>query len=234
MKIRERFGRPIEPRIFPLVETLNIPGVCETIASCEGHRNWFTGEMLPAYVYFRATLKYAAVLNQQVYDDACLDTPRLNHYWHMRGMFDGENTLAFYLSIPDYDRAIPLTLMDYSCLRLWRRWSRDALDADFETLRAMASTALTQLRQDHEPSVDHQEAGQGDQPCCQPCVSEPLFGAWPHRQCGPGCSALWANIGIPTNRMFAVPAWHKFSQGALPCSSSSFHPKYFATGGFQS
>lgn len=60
---------PIEPRIRPLVEALNVEAVCRTFASCEGHLTWY-GVKAP-YVYFQATLAFASAFNRLVYGDLC-------------------------------------------------------------------------------------------------------------------------------------------------------------------
>lgn len=217
MTLKENFGKPVEPRIRPLVESMNVPWVCETIASCEGHRDgWLTGTIRSPYVYFRATLRFASELNKLVYGDACLADSQLNYYWHLRAMFNHEHVLVFMLSIPDYDRPVRLVLMDFHGLRLWRRWSRAKLDADFETLRGFVSAALAQLRQDPVPEVDQGNAGQCHQERGQECLVQPFFGARVVRACRHWGTAARTHVGIPTHRIFTVPALDEFRLHRFP------------------
>lgn len=217
MTIRENFGKPIDPHIGRLVEAMNVPGVCETIASCEGHRDgWLTGAIRPSYVYFRATLRFAAEMNKLVYGDACLADSQLNYYWHLRAMFNHEHSLVFTLSIPDYDRPVRLDLMDFRGLKLWRHWSRARLDADFETLRGFVSTALAQLRQEPVPEVDQGNARQCHQERGQECLFQPSFGAWPERAGRHWGAAARTHVGIRTHRIFTVPALDEFRLHCFP------------------
>lgn len=215
--IREDFGKPIDPRIRPLVEAMNIPDVCETIASCEGHRKgWLTGEIRPPYVYFKGDNLFVSILNRIVYGDSCLARPRLNYYWHIRGMFNHEDRLVFTLSIPDYDRPVRLELTDFRGLGLWRRWSRAKLDADFETLRGFVSTALAQLRQDPIPEVDQGNASQCHQERGHEHLAQPQFGAWPERTGWHGCAAARTHVGIRAHRIVTVPALDEFRLHRFP------------------
>jgi hypothetical protein len=57
--------RSVEPRIAPLVRTMNESGVFTTIASCQGHR-W---KLMGPYVYFRSATATAATLQRLLRED---------------------------------------------------------------------------------------------------------------------------------------------------------------------
>ncbi|PSU44849.1 hypothetical protein C9J12_25490 [Photobacterium frigidiphilum] len=86
----------IEPKIKPLVDTMNNTGLIQTIASCEGHS--LPGK--PPYVYFRTTVEFAAQLEKQL--RANLSHPKMRALWCIEGNFNPEEELVFTLFSPVY------------------------------------------------------------------------------------------------------------------------------------
>lgn len=187
MSIPAHFGRPIEPRIRPLVEALNVPGMSRTLASCEGHRRWLG--VRPPYVYFQAKTPFVSVLNRLVYNDLCRESPALRYPWHVRGMFNERDELCFSLAVPEMERH-PVSL------RSWLTWSRSDLDADFATLRGLVRETLAEIRKNGVPEIeegseaqsqDEKHSGHGDESLLFLCahsarwIRGPAYGAFQRR-----------------------------------------------------
>lgn len=85
----------IEPRVAALVAALNVPDLCSTHASCEGHRHG-PAFRLP-YVAFRAAETFAGAVAQALYADALRDH-RLRMTWDLTGHFDTRGALVYRLA----------------------------------------------------------------------------------------------------------------------------------------
>ena len=96
---RKRPYEEIDPAVRPLVDSLNAVQGISTIASCEGH--WYRK---PPYVYFRAPVHLAALIEKRLREDAMNSHPKLAGNWLVEGRFDNNCSLAFCLYAPDYHR----------------------------------------------------------------------------------------------------------------------------------
>lgn len=116
----------IDLQIKPLVDAMNISGVIETIACCEGHGG-FGGFSTP-YVAFATSIELAARLNEELQADSLMPQPRLCYHWEVTGFFGKEREILFLVKIPAIDRY---------------RWvTRRRLNADFLQIRSMLEQAL--------------------------------------------------------------------------------------------
>lgn len=89
----------LDPAIRALVDMMNTVQPLRTIASCQGH--WY-GK--PPYVYFRAPVYIAAMIERRLREDAMSSHPKLHGNWCVRGLFDGDYEQTFLLHAPNYHR----------------------------------------------------------------------------------------------------------------------------------
>ena len=98
----------IDARIAPLVEAMNQIPIIQTIASCEGHRDWFF-LYLPPYVSFSTTVAMAGSIEKALRScDDELNTSHLNYYWDVAGTFNEHGELRFVLTIPGINSQHPI------------------------------------------------------------------------------------------------------------------------------
>lgn len=115
----------IEERIRALVAVMNIPGVVETVASCEGHRFRNVGP----YVAYRSDNDFACRLERRIRADEQSQRPTLAYYWTNRAYISSDFELIFTLSAPAIDSG-KQTLC------------RGRLDSDFRILASMVKEAV--------------------------------------------------------------------------------------------
>ena len=87
----------IDSAIKPLVDKMNTVQALQTIASCHGH--WF-GK--PPYVYFKAPVHVAALIERRLREDAMSNSPKLAANWCIHGLFDEKYKQTFLLHAPEY------------------------------------------------------------------------------------------------------------------------------------
>ncbi|MGF6766193.1 hypothetical protein P3T24_006539 [Paraburkholderia sp. GAS33] len=121
----------IDRRIRRLVDAFNVAGVASTLASCQGHgcpffplfAAWHT-----PYVMFRTNTRIAAELAMLVRADS-LRREHLNYGWAVEGDFDDSGQVRFVLRCRS------------------ARFTRSALDRDFEVLRLWVQQLLKPRRE---------------------------------------------------------------------------------------
>ncbi|MDO9054236.1 MAG: hypothetical protein Q7U37_09975 [Gallionella sp.] len=138
----------IDERIKNLVDTMNATGVITTVASCQGHFGGFVRK--PPYVYFKAPVAVAALIEQQLREAAMFDDKRLKAFWLIKGVFDDNYCLTFLLYSPKYEQELTSLVRDaWDCLL-----NRKNLDADLLNLAAIVEqTLLLNFGDKHEPRI---------------------------------------------------------------------------------
>jgi len=123
----------IEPGIVPLVKALNVPGLCQTISSCEGHGRP-GGFLLPGsmkdrpFVFFRADTSFARGIARSIYAELGADT-LLNYVWRIKGQFYPESAeLVWMLELEDY--------------RIPEQWNRARINDDLIELAFLVSRLI--------------------------------------------------------------------------------------------
>lgn len=146
--LKHVFGKVVQPHILPLVETLNIPGVCETIASREGTRIWnlkhlWPPAVIPPNVWFHARDGFAASLDGLIHETLHGKPPALHFSWHLMAL---DEYRRYLLSSPYLDGG-------YALREIAWRWpeTRARIDQDFRTLAGLAGQALMKWREEGEP-----------------------------------------------------------------------------------
>lgn len=108
----------IDEKIQRLSIAMNVPGKMRTIASCEGHGNFFGQTSRSPYISFVSETALAGKLDQLLQDDQVSISPKLKYYWRVTGEFSGTE-LRF-------------------CLRAQIGfYSRKKIDADLSTILTM-------------------------------------------------------------------------------------------------
>ncbi len=133
----------IDPRIWPLVDRMNSTGLFQTVASCEGHG----GILKPPYVYFKAQVKDAALLERTIREAACRADSDFREIWVVEGRFDHEFGLTFILYSPVFHRK-SLSLISAVHFRIFRR----GIDSDLSLLADLVEKcALLKARDNDQP-----------------------------------------------------------------------------------
>lgn len=134
----------IDEKIKSLVDAMNGTGVITTIASCHGH---FGGG--PPYVYFKAPVEVAAIIEHRLREAAMFDDPRFKKMWVIEGRFDEKYELTFLLYSPAYHK------MSYSLLAMiFFGVFRKRLDAELMFLVGVVEQAvLSNVRDQHKPHI---------------------------------------------------------------------------------
>lgn len=97
---RKKLYAEIDQGIAPLVARMNATGLCQTVASCEGH-----GSLLrPPYVYFKANVSDVALLEYLIREATWRTDSNFREAWVVEGRFDHELDLTFILYCPTYHR----------------------------------------------------------------------------------------------------------------------------------
>ena len=138
----------IDEKIKCLVDAMNATGVITTVASCQGH---FGGLFRrPPYVYFKAPVGVAALIERQLREAAMFDDKRLKSFWLLKGVFDENYCLTFLLYSPKYEQESTSLVRDaWDCLL-----NRKKLDADLLNLATIVEqTMLLNSRNEHEPCI---------------------------------------------------------------------------------
>lgn len=130
---RKRTYKEIEDAIKPLVDNLNAVPSIYTIASCQGH--W---DGCPPYVYFKAPVHVAALIEGRLREDAMSNLPQLTTNWCIHGLFDENFKQTFLLHAPDYHQGAESLVMAVWLFGVRRRY----LDAELLTLAHMVEPAL--------------------------------------------------------------------------------------------
>ena len=140
----------IDERIKALVDAINATGQVETIASCQGHGSPFR----PPYVYFRTTVEIAATIERKLQE--YYTTGRLNTFWTLQGIFDGQYHLCFLLLSPRHDEQARSIIQSFFTFFLFRCQLDEDLKALFrlfqEDLLDLLKLRL-ELRPFNEPKV---------------------------------------------------------------------------------
>lgn len=79
----------IDERIQRLCLAMNVPGRMRTIASCEGHGNFFGQTSRTPYISFVSEIELAGKLDQIFQEDQCSVSPKLKYFWRITGEFSG-------------------------------------------------------------------------------------------------------------------------------------------------
>jgi len=97
--VRNQSYESVDEEISPLVIAMNATGVIRTVGSCQGHA---TGRRAP-YVYFKAPVEIAALIELALRKDAASDGSQFRTFWTVDGLFGEEGELVFRLHAPEYD-----------------------------------------------------------------------------------------------------------------------------------
>ncbi|MEK1976178.1 hypothetical protein WOB87_24355 [Vibrio parahaemolyticus] len=120
---KSRSYHDLDPKIAPLVDTLNSLESVTTIASCQGHA---AGWLEAPYVYFNASVpmvqKIVTIIRQAHLND------KFHRSWKICGEFNEQNQLTFTLSSPYYDE----NYLEKRIISL--AWHREKVDQDINTL----------------------------------------------------------------------------------------------------
>lgn len=131
----------IDARIAPLVEAMNQIPIIQTIASCEGHRDWFF-LYLPPYVFFNTTVAMAGAIEKALRScDEERSGVHLNYYWEVAAKFDESSELKYTLTIPAINSRHPI------------KATRAKVDRDIQLIIGLLSKAYEQLN-NHIPGHD--------------------------------------------------------------------------------
>lgn len=131
----------IDARIAPLVDAMNQIPLIHTVASCEGHRDWFF-LYLPPYVLFRTTLEMAGSIERTLRScDDAISSVCLNYYWEVAATFDESGELKYTLTIPGISSRHPI------------KATRAKVDRDIKLIIELLPKAYEQLNH-HTPSND--------------------------------------------------------------------------------
>lgn len=123
----------IEARIAPLVEAMNQIPIIQTIASCEGHRDWFF-LYLPPYVAFNTTVVMAGAIEKALRScDDERNSLSLNYYWEVTATFDEYSELKYTLTIPGNSSPHPI------------KATRAKVDRDIQRIIELLPKAYEQL-----------------------------------------------------------------------------------------
>lgn len=148
--LKHVFGDVVQPHILPLVESLNIPGVCETTSSREGTRIWnlkypWPPAFIPPNVWFHAQAGFAAALDGLIHETLHCKPQALHFSWRLMAL---DEYRRYLLSSPYLDGYLHAAVREFA----WR-WpeTRARIDQDFRTLAGLVSLALSQWRQAGEP-----------------------------------------------------------------------------------
>lgn len=79
----------IDEKIRSLCIAMNVPGRMRTIASCEGHGNFFGQTSRSPYISFVSEISVAGKLDQLLQDDQVSISPKLKYFWRVTGEFSG-------------------------------------------------------------------------------------------------------------------------------------------------
>lgn len=97
---RKKSYAEIDRKIAPLIARMNATGLCQTVASCEGHG----GLLRPPYVYFKADVNDVALLEHSIRVATCQTDSNFREAWVVEGRFDHELDLTFILYCPALHR----------------------------------------------------------------------------------------------------------------------------------
>lgn len=143
---RQRDYAVIEPKIRPLVESMNATGAIQTVASCQGHMGLYRSP----YVYFKSTVAIAAAIERVLSEASMFDDARLHASWEVHVRFNEAYELAFSLRSPELEWRSKsfLDVVWYFGL------NRKRLDSDLAALVEIVKQAvLLEVRNEHEPKV---------------------------------------------------------------------------------
>lgn len=152
--LRRRFYRAskkpyaeVDPKIRPLVDLMNLTGLFQTVASCEGH-----GSLLkPPYVYFKADVKDAALLEELIREAVWRTGSNFRETWVVEGRFDHEFGLTFILYSPELHRKSSSLLSAASL-----RYFRGGIDSDLSLLADLVEKcAVLKSRKNDEPQISN-------------------------------------------------------------------------------
>lgn len=207
----------LDPQIVPLVRTMNESGLFTTIASCEGHR-W---RGMGPYVYFRASVWAAAVLNRLIDDALRGEAGGLHYPWLIDARFNLNYELCFGLRLPDRYRWP------------WACCSRRKVDEDFSALEKLVQRAATDHWKDHPPEVEEcakrEHQGQND---AKPNEIAPFSLASAEVAGRIRGTALWTRVrGLadPCAAFSTCNERHDVSSEGHPIASISLHPESAVT-----
>ncbi len=133
----------IDSAIKPLVDKMNTVQALQTIASCHGH--WF-GK--PPYVYFKAPVHVAALIERRLREDAMSNSPKLAANWCIHGLFDEKYKQTFLLHAPEYHQGAESLVRAVWLFGARRRH----LDTELLTLAQLVEPAMfTDIWQEEKP-----------------------------------------------------------------------------------
>jgi hypothetical protein len=121
----------IDLNIRNLVVAMNIPGILQTTASCEGHSTWY-GRISP-YVAYRSTNAFACRFEKLLREDEQSTRRKLFYYWSNCGYINSDHELAFCL------KAAGIGTWKYP-------HRRNRLNADFQSLASMVQKVCDQAK----------------------------------------------------------------------------------------
>jgi len=139
---------------------MNATGEIQTIESCQGHSYGIYGR--PPYVYFKAPVNIAVLIERKLREYAMLDSPVLQSQWIVQGCFDGNYDLTFFLYSPEYHQKSSSLKGAFWFFGL----NRKRLDMELLFLVGLIEQAmLLNIRDDHKPQIttsnnDHDKSSQ--------------------------------------------------------------------------
>ncbi len=148
LKVHSKSYSEIDEKIKSLVDAMNSTGAITTIASCQGH---FGGiYRRPPYVYFKAPVEVAELIEQQLRESDLFDDKRLQTGWFIKGLFDENYKLNFLLYSPKYEQETNSLVRDVWCLLL----NRKKLDADLLYLATLVEQTMQfNFRDKYKPYI---------------------------------------------------------------------------------
>lgn len=150
----------IDEKIRPLVDAMNGTGVIQTVASCQGHDYLLFGYSAP-YVYFKAPIRVAELIEQQLREANLSNEPNLKAGWTVRGVFDENCKITFLLYSPKYS----VYLSDIFNIRLvYELWiNRTQLDTEIIYLADLIGKAMqSHVGNKHEQYISQNNNYEGD------------------------------------------------------------------------
>lgn len=143
---RKRLYEEIDPAIRALVDSMNAVQTLHTIASCQGHLH---GK--PPYVYFKAPVHVAALIEKQLRETATNNHSKLKTHWCIYGLFDGTYEQTFLLHAPEYHQRAKSLLQSIWLFGVRRRH----LDTELAALTCCVEQAMRAYVGEHgKPKIE--------------------------------------------------------------------------------
>lgn len=135
----------IDPKIKPLVDTMNATGCIQTIASCQGHGSY---GMQP-YVYFKCPEQMASNIEKRLRSVIANSSRGCKFDWTIKGLFNQNFELCYLLYSPTYHE-----ISESSFVAIHHFILRKALDDDLLALaREVKKAVFLDIRDNGKPTI---------------------------------------------------------------------------------